>query len=58
MMKKVTKTIRGKEYTAYIEIVREPDPIKAEAARQQLAEYGGRLAAELARREKRKEGTA
>lgn len=51
-MKKVTKTINGKEYTAFVEIVRESDPIKAEAARRELSAYGARLAAELARREK------
>ena len=51
-MKKITKTINGKEYTAYIEVVREENPIKAEAARREIAAYGARLAAELARREK------
>lgn len=51
-MKKITKVIAGKEYTAYIEVVREADPIKAEAARREIAVYGARLAAELARREK------
>lgn len=49
MMKKVTKTINGKGYTAYIEVVREADPIKSEAARREIAAYGARLAAELAR---------
>ena len=57
MMKKVTKIINGKEYTAFVEVIREPDPAKAEAARRELAAYGARLAAELARREK-KEVTA
>lgn len=52
MMKKITKTINDKEYVAYIEVVREADPIKAEAARRELAAYGARLAAELARRAK------
>ena len=52
MMKKVTKTINGTEYTAYVEVVREADPIKAETARRELSAYGARLAAELARREK------
>ena len=52
MMKKVTKTINGKEYTAYIEVVREPNPAKAEAARRELSAYGARLAAELVRRRK------
>lgn len=51
-MKKVTKVIAGKEYIAYVEVVREADPIKAEAARRELAAYGARLAAELARRQK------
>ena len=51
-MKKVTKVIAGKEYIAYVEVVREADPIKAEAARRELSAYGARLAAELARREK------
>lgn len=51
-MKKVTKLIAGKEYTAYIEVVRESDQKKAEAARREIASYGARLAAELARREK------
>jgi len=51
-MKKVTKTINGKEYTAYIEVVREPNPAKAEAARRELSAYGARLAAELVRRRK------
>jgi hypothetical protein len=52
MMKKATKTINGREYTAYIEVVREENPIKAEAARRELSAYGARLATELARREK------
>lgn len=51
-MKKITKTINDKEYVAYIEVVREADPIKAEAARRELSAYGARLAAELARRAK------
>lgn len=34
-MKKVTKVIAGKEYTAYIEVVREADPIRAEVARRE-----------------------
>lgn len=51
-MKKITKTINGKTYTAYIEVVREENPIKSEAARREIAAYGARLAAELARRAK------
>ena len=58
MMKKVTKIINGKEYTAFVEVIREPDPVKAEAARRELAAYGARLAAELARRDKKKEESA